>query len=539
MNIEEFKQKCRELDSEQKYDEILTLCDNQLAEINSESKDNKEFLAVIYCAKGRGYVIKEEYPTAIEYFNKSIIINPDYAQAYLNRGWARYNLGQYTRTIEDSNKAIEINPDFANAYYIRGIARINLGQYTEAIEDCNKAIAINPDFAEVYYCRGNTKSALGQYAEAMEDYNKSIELNPEFADTYCNRGNTKRCLGQYTEAIEDYNKAIKLNPDFATAYYNRGNAKNDLGQYAEAIEDYNKAIKLNPDYPGAYYNRGYAKNGLGQYAEAIEDFNKAIELEPDNIDRYFYRALLKLISYEITGAIEDFNIVIEKSENSELIELAKENLDRLEPLITIRPNAKEYTEQKISSLPFNVSKADREFISSLADNICLKSMYIALAEYSTNKQNYKFLTELILDEIFLYFINLKEANFPQENYNRILSEALWSTAHVAAGDLIENPNFDEIKNRAHEAGLSSFLSEARTLLEENLITQENYDKLLEIPELKEYQAKYDKEMLESLEELQKKVHNPFVIVGDLIMYGIVYPILRVLKNISKKLNKKG
>ena len=48
MNIEEFKQKCRELDSVQKYDEILTLCDNQLAEINTESEDNKVFLADIY-----------------------------------------------------------------------------------------------------------------------------------------------------------------------------------------------------------------------------------------------------------------------------------------------------------------------------------------------------------------------------------------------------------------------------------------------------------------------------------------------------------
>ncbi len=217
--------------------------------------------------------------------------------------------------------------------------------------------------------------------------------------------------------------------------------------------------------------------------------------------------------------------------------IQKEYLDRLGPLM--RPNAKEYTKQKISSLPFNVSEANREFISSLADQIWLKSMYIALAEYSTNEQNYKFLTELILDEIFLHFVNLKNANFPQESYNRILSEALWSTTHVAAGNLTENTNFEEVKNMAHEAGLSSFLREARTLLEENLITQENYDKLLEIPELKEYQAKYDKEILESLEELQKKVHNPFVIVGDLIMYGIVYPILRVLKNISKKLNKKG
>ena len=119
MNIEEFKQKCRELDSEQKYDEILALCDNQLAEINPESGDNKEFLAIIYCAKGCVYIETKEYQSAIEYFNKSIMANPDLGETYYHCGYAKYELGQYAEAKEDYNKAVGLNPDFAEMYYNR------------------------------------------------------------------------------------------------------------------------------------------------------------------------------------------------------------------------------------------------------------------------------------------------------------------------------------------------------------------------------------------------------------------------------------
>ncbi|PIV58665.1 MAG: hypothetical protein COS14_08405, partial [Bacteroidetes bacterium CG02_land_8_20_14_3_00_31_25] len=45
----------------------------------------------------------------------------------------------YSGAISDFNKAIEINPNNAEAYYNRGFAKINLGQKDSGCLDLSKA----------------------------------------------------------------------------------------------------------------------------------------------------------------------------------------------------------------------------------------------------------------------------------------------------------------------------------------------------------------------------------------------------------------
>ena len=50
---------------------------------------------------------------AIEYLNNAIKLQPDYSDAYINRGIAYYKLGQYQRAIEDYDEVIRLKPDYA------------------------------------------------------------------------------------------------------------------------------------------------------------------------------------------------------------------------------------------------------------------------------------------------------------------------------------------------------------------------------------------------------------------------------------------
>jgi tetratricopeptide (TPR) repeat protein len=59
---------------------------------------------------------------AIEYLNNAIKLQPDLAEAYINRGVAYYDLGQYQRAIKDYSKAISLQPNAADAYNNRGAA---------------------------------------------------------------------------------------------------------------------------------------------------------------------------------------------------------------------------------------------------------------------------------------------------------------------------------------------------------------------------------------------------------------------------------
>ena len=55
------------------------------------------------------------------------------AQVYWNSGNAKYNIADYSGAILDYDKAIENDPQYLNAYINRGLAKVKLKNYKEAI----------------------------------------------------------------------------------------------------------------------------------------------------------------------------------------------------------------------------------------------------------------------------------------------------------------------------------------------------------------------------------------------------------------------
>ena len=64
-------------------------------------------------------------------------------------------MGQYDRAIQDYDQAIRLNPNWAEAFNNRGRAYSDKGQHDRAIQDLDQAIRLNPNFAEAFYNRGH------------------------------------------------------------------------------------------------------------------------------------------------------------------------------------------------------------------------------------------------------------------------------------------------------------------------------------------------------------------------------------------------
>jgi tetratricopeptide (TPR) repeat protein len=246
-----------------------------------------------YNNRGVSYSDKEEYGLAIKDFNTAIELCANNTVFYSNRGATYSDMKNYDRAIEDHNKAIELEPDFAVAYYNRGEAYSNKGEVDHAIEDYNKAIELDPDYIEAYGNRGVAYHNKGEVDCAIENYNKAIELEPDSAHNYINRGAAHRKKGDNNRSIVDYNKAIKLDCNNAIAYYNRGVAYFIKNAVDHAIKDYTKAIQLNPDYARAYNNRGVAWLRLGEWDKARADLKDAKNMGVYTIAafRYFYESV--------------------------------------------------------------------------------------------------------------------------------------------------------------------------------------------------------------------------------------------------------
>jgi tetratricopeptide (TPR) repeat protein len=82
-------------------------------------------------------------------FDQAIQINPDYTEAYTNRGLIWFNKGDYDKAMADYNEAIRLDPAYADAYIKRGAVWYYKGDYGSARADWEKALQIDPNNSQV------------------------------------------------------------------------------------------------------------------------------------------------------------------------------------------------------------------------------------------------------------------------------------------------------------------------------------------------------------------------------------------------------
>jgi len=266
---------------------------------------------------------------AIADYDQAIALDPDFAEAYSNRGSAYADKGDLDHAIADYDQAIALKPDFAKAYYNRGVTYDEKGDLDHAIADYDQAIALKPDYADAYNNRGVDYAAKGDLDHAIADFDQAIALKPDFAMAYNNRGSAYGEKGDLDHAIADCDQAIALTPDYPKAYYNRGVAYADKGDLDHAIADFDQAIALKPSYAVVYINRGFAYADKGDLDHAIADYDQGIALKPDLAGAYYFRGLAYMQAGEKDKAIADFRKVLDFSSDPLFRQKAEEQLRAL------------------------------------------------------------------------------------------------------------------------------------------------------------------------------------------------------------------
>ena len=156
-------------------------------------------------------------------------------------------MGELGRALKDYDKAIDLDPNYLDAYNNRGNAYFDLGEHRSAtLTGQSSLILLMP--------LSTTTGAILTVIWVNTAVLSRITTGPlnlsngnAHANTYHNRGYTYFLLTEYRRAIEDYDKAIELDPTNANAYHNRGYAYYLLDDHRRATDDLNKALTLTED----------------------------------------------------------------------------------------------------------------------------------------------------------------------------------------------------------------------------------------------------------------------------------------------------
>lgn len=101
--------------------------------------------------------------------------------ARINRGVMEMRRSEHQAALDDFNAALAIDPDHAEALLNRGAVLVQLGQAGQAVAALTRALSLGVQQPhKAYYNRGAAREALGDMRGAYEDYNSALAIEPEW-----------------------------------------------------------------------------------------------------------------------------------------------------------------------------------------------------------------------------------------------------------------------------------------------------------------------------------------------------------------------
>lgn len=240
-------------------------------------------------SQGIEFAKKGNIKKAFELFNKAIDTNPEFSNAYSNRGNV-YRMGKkYDLAIKDYSTSLKLDPKDLGVLYSRANTYLEMENFKKAIDDYSTIIDLKPTYPNIYFDRAYANIRNDNFKKAKKDLEAQLELNPNDFKSLANLINIKYKLELYEEALTDYTKIFERfpnQPNLHILYNNRANLYQELDEYQKALDDINKALAINKNYDMGLLNRAGINMKLGNKEEVCKDFKKAIELGVETNDHF-------------------------------------------------------------------------------------------------------------------------------------------------------------------------------------------------------------------------------------------------------------
>ncbi len=127
-----------------------------------------------------------------------------------HKGETAYRNGAYPQAIDLYTQVLASDPEYLNAYLQRGFCHSLQREYQAAVDDFSAVIKRKSDHLWAYTSRGSAYNKLNKPDLAIQDFNKVLQLDPRNQEAYNNRGWAKKALGDAEGACGDWKASRKM-----------------------------------------------------------------------------------------------------------------------------------------------------------------------------------------------------------------------------------------------------------------------------------------------------------------------------------------
>jgi len=197
---------------------------------------------------------EEGIKRSLDYFEKAIALDPDFALAYAGLADSYNLLASYAakpvptlflRAKATALKALSLDDKLAEAH--ASLAAVKLWRefdWEAGERGFRKAIDLNPSYATAHLWLALYLAAMGRIDEALLEIRFGHELDPLSRVLSLNLARILYFARQFDEAVKQCLKTIEMFPDYLIAHRRLGMTYGEKGLFEEAEAEFNGALRL-------------------------------------------------------------------------------------------------------------------------------------------------------------------------------------------------------------------------------------------------------------------------------------------------------
>ncbi len=220
---------------------------------------------------------------AMEYFQKAVELDLDYAEAYAMIGETYINYAAYgfmsneeaqSNAKTAAQTAINLNEQESRAHKV--LAYVHLfydWDWEAALSEYNKAILYglgDPDqFIAIYNIFVNE-----DYDNAIRVSEQILEADPLHIESHWHLGISNFYALRFEEALVSFNNALELDPNYSEGHRMKGVTLASLEEFEEAIYSIEKALEITQGEGPANFDLLMVKIKMGSKKEVLQILNE-------------------------------------------------------------------------------------------------------------------------------------------------------------------------------------------------------------------------------------------------------------------------
>jgi serine/threonine protein kinase/tetratricopeptide (TPR) repeat protein len=259
-------------------EEIASDIDKAIGIVTTSSPE-----AYKYYIEGIQYDLKGDYQKVIEYMEKAVEIDPEFASAYLVMSWSYGNLNYYAEEKIALQKALELSDRLTDRerYNIEGQFYMLQSEktYDKSLEAFENLMQLYPDDITGNNSLAILYGRLGDRDKAIEHFEICVRNKTEDVIIYTNLAGTYRTKGLYDKSIEVLESYINNIRDSDFIRRSLALTYRCQGKYDLALAEVDKALSFNPNSWQNITSKGGIYFYMGDFDSAEQEYRKLLERE--------------------------------------------------------------------------------------------------------------------------------------------------------------------------------------------------------------------------------------------------------------------